>query len=225
MRISFHFYSLWFKRRVSITSPWRRRSLDGLLWALPLQTEKKKNSLQRPLVDAWWAAELRCPNQRPSEALGPEWEQWQGECFRLVAASYIHANILVIDAAVRQKTAKREKKNQCQIWGNKSIRTWSFSSGIYPDLPRVHVSACESPTPLPVVLLPLQLVRGKCQKNAWKKDEAAWKLIWMFAELTRSSGFLLERLKLFGLEFIKIQTQTFSTLARRILLQERYCYF
>lgn len=136
--------------------------------------KKEKNSLQRPLVDAWWAAELRCTNQRPSEALGPEWEQWQGECFRLVAASYIHANILVIDAAVRQKTV-REKKHQCQIWGNKSIRTWSFSSVIYPDLPRVHVSACESPTPLPVVLLPLQLVRGKCQ-NFRKTREKSMKL-------------------------------------------------
>lgn len=76
----------------------------------PAITEKKKkNSLQRPWVDAWWAAELRCTNQHPSEALGPEWEQWQGECFRLVAASYIHANILVIDAAVRQKTVKGKK--------------------------------------------------------------------------------------------------------------------
>lgn len=143
----------------------------------PAITEKKKKDiLQRPLVDAWWAAELRCPNQRPSEALGPEWEQWQGECFRLEAASYIHANISVIDAvSCETKDCKGEKKHQCQIWGNKSIRTWSFSSGIYPDLPRVHVSACESPTPLPVVLLPLQLVRGKCQ-NFRKTHEKRMKL-------------------------------------------------
>lgn len=206
----------------------------------PAITEKKKKDiLQRPLVDAWWAAELRCPNQRPSEALGPEWEQWQGECFRLEAASYIHANILVIDAvSCETKDCKGGKKHQCQIWGNKSIRTWSFSSGMAISSRCMWISDSPSSGPTTVAISERQM--PELQKNAWKKDEAAWKWIWMFAELTRSSGFLLERLnsewrcfscnspfgwKRFRLEFIKIQTQTFSKLARRILLQERYCYF
>lgn len=49
----------------------------------------------------------------------------------------------------------------------------------------------DSPSSGPTTVTISERQMPELQKNTGKKHEAAWKLIWMFAEITQSSGFLL----------------------------------